>query len=43
VGLDLSRRVAIDVAMFGTTGNLARARRQAIAISLRIMDEDAQP
>jgi hypothetical protein len=42
-GFNLTPRFGIDVAMYGTTANIARERRQAIAISLRFMREDAQP
>jgi hypothetical protein len=36
VGLNLSPRVGLDVAMFSVTANAARERRAAIAVSLRI-------
>ena len=36
VGLNLSPRVGLDVAMFGIAANAARERRAAIAVSLRI-------
>jgi hypothetical protein len=36
VGLNLSPRVGLDVAMFGITANAARERRAAFAVSLRI-------
>lgn len=43
VGFNLTDRFGIDVAMYGTTANVARVRRQAIAISLRFMQDDARP
>ena len=43
VGFNLSRRAGIDVALYGTTGNAARERRQSIAVSIRIMDDDNRP
>jgi hypothetical protein len=43
VGFNLTDRFGIDVAMYGTTANIARERRQAVAISLRFMSEDAAP
>jgi hypothetical protein len=36
VGLNLSPRVGLDVAVFGVAANAARERRTAIAVSLRI-------
>jgi hypothetical protein len=36
VGLNLSPRVGLDVAVFGVTANAARERRTAFAVSLRI-------
>ena len=36
VGLNLSPRVGLDVAVFSTTANAARERRAAFAVSLRI-------
>ena len=36
VGLNLGERVSVDVAAFGTTANVARQRRTALAVSLRI-------
>jgi len=35
VGIDLSRKVALDVAIFGTTTNIERTRQAAIAASFR--------
>jgi hypothetical protein len=36
VGLDLSERVSVDVALFGTTTNIERQLRPAVAVSLRL-------
>jgi hypothetical protein len=36
VGLNLSPRVGLDVALYGTAANAARERRAAVAVSLRI-------
>lgn len=36
IGLDLSRKIAIDVAAFGTATNIERTRQLAIAASIRI-------
>ena len=36
IGLDLSRRVSVDVAAFGTTTNIERQLKPSIAVSLRI-------
>jgi len=36
VGFDISRRVGIDVAAFGTSANIERIRKLAIATSVRI-------
>jgi hypothetical protein len=36
IGVDLSRRIAIDVAAFGTATNIERKRQLAIAASIRI-------
>ncbi len=36
IGLDLSRRVSVDIAAFGTTTNIERQLRPGIAVSLRI-------
>jgi hypothetical protein len=36
VGLNLSPRVGLDVALYSTTANAARERRPAVAVSLRI-------
>jgi hypothetical protein len=38
-GFNLSENVGIDVALYGTTANIARERRQAIAVSLRFMQD----
>jgi hypothetical protein len=35
VGFDLSRRVAVDIAAYGTSANVERTRHTAIAVSLR--------
>jgi len=35
VGFDLSRRVSMDVAAYGTSANIERTRHTAIAVSLR--------
>lgn len=42
-GFDFTRRVGLDVALYGTTGNAARERRQSIAVSIRVMDDDNRP
>lgn len=42
-GLNFTRRVGLDVALYGSASNAARERRQSIAVSIRIMDEDAFP
>ena len=39
VGLNLSRRVSIDLAAYGTTANLQLERRLALATSLRVKHE----
>jgi hypothetical protein len=36
IGLDLSRKVALDVAAFGNATNIERKRQLAIAVSIRI-------
>jgi hypothetical protein len=36
VGLNLSPRVGLDVALYSTAANAARERRAAVAVSLRI-------
>src|SRR5262249_26262143 len=36
VGVDLNRKVSLDVAVFGTTTNIERKRQAAIAASIRI-------
>ena len=36
IGVDLSRKIAIDVAAFGTATNIERKRQLAIAASIRI-------
>jgi hypothetical protein len=36
VGLNLGKRLSLDVAAFGTTANVARERRTAVALSMRI-------
>ena len=36
IGLNLSPRVGLDVALYGTAANAARERRAAVAVSLRI-------
>ena len=38
-GFNLSEGFGIDVALYGTTANIARERRQAIAVSLRFMQD----
>ena len=35
IGLNMGRRVALDLAMFGTAANVERKRKAAIAVSLR--------
>jgi hypothetical protein len=35
VGFDLSRRIALDVAAYGTSANIERTRHTAIAVSIR--------
>jgi hypothetical protein len=39
IGLNISRRVSLDVAMFGTAANIERKRKAAIAVSLRVNAE----
>jgi hypothetical protein len=36
IGLNITRRLGIDLAAFGTTTNVERARKMAVALSLRI-------
>jgi hypothetical protein len=36
VGLDFSRRVALDLALYANTANIERARNPALAVSLRL-------
>ena len=36
VGLNLGKRLSLDAAAFGTTANVARERRTAVALSMRI-------
>jgi hypothetical protein len=36
VGLNLGRRLSLDVAAYGTMANAERERRTAVALSLRI-------
>jgi hypothetical protein len=43
VGFNLTPRFGIDAALYGTTANIARERRMALAISLRFMSDDSQP
>lgn len=38
-GFNLTEDFGIDVALYGTTANIARERRQAIAVSLRFMQD----
>jgi hypothetical protein len=35
VGFDLSRRMSLDVAAYGTTTNIERKRQLALAVSMR--------
>jgi hypothetical protein len=43
IGLNLGPRVSLDLAMFGTSANVERTRKAAIAVSLRFNQQSANP
>ena len=43
IGLNMGPRVSLDLAMFGTSANVERTRKAAIAVSLRFNQQSSNP